>query len=296
MASYKVSYKMLSQQGEEMKTVAKLIDGYAEQVNQVAGKLSEGDMMSEARTNLQKLREQLIESKVVLNTAGEFLTKSVDNYTGVELRQVKKVDGMRAHNRDFYKNPVVVASAGGAASGAVLGVGTASSSPAAASTLTASASTAETPGADISMTAVNYADHSVSHEQTIDTTINYSENYTDNSVNITNIVSDSSAPAARTAQSAAVAGAQFAASSSNNTSSDSTVMDTVITAGLGALGGVAVTGGAVAGSMHMKKKRDNDKEIENAESVNMSGDIPEDSYDPEVELEKALQKVRDLED
>ncbi len=115
MPSYKVSYKILRQQGEDMKAVAKLIDGYSERVAQVSGKLGEGDLLAQVRTNLGKLREQLTESRTVINTAGEFLTKTVDSYTGVELRQVKKADSTRAHNRDFYKNPVVVASVGGAA-------------------------------------------------------------------------------------------------------------------------------------------------------------------------------------
>ncbi len=103
MPSYKVSYKILRQQGEDMKAVAKLIDGYDQRVAQVSGKLGEGDLLAQVRTNLGKLREQLTESRTVINTAGEFLTKTVDSYTGVELRQVKKADSTRAHNRDFYK-------------------------------------------------------------------------------------------------------------------------------------------------------------------------------------------------
>jgi hypothetical protein len=142
MPNYKVSYKVLRQQGEDMKAVAKLVDGYAERVAQVSGRLGEGDLLAQVRTNLGKLREQLGESRTVLNTAGEFLTKTVDSYTGVEVRQVKKADGTRAHNRDFYKNPVVVASAGGAAVGS-------------AAAMTAPA--VSTPAA----TTVNYTDNSV---------------------------------------------------------------------------------------------------------------------------------------
>ncbi|MDR1728470.1 MAG: hypothetical protein LBT74_11210 [Acidobacteriota bacterium] len=130
MAGYKVSYKVLRQQGEALKAVAKLVDGYAERVGQVGGKLGDGEMLAQVRTNLQKLREQLGESRAVLNTAGECLSKSVESYSGVETRQVKKVDGMKAHQRDFYKNPVVVASAGGAAAGAATAAGM--SAPAAA--------------------------------------------------------------------------------------------------------------------------------------------------------------------
>lgn len=131
MANYKVSYKMLAQQGEELKSAAKLVDGYAERVNQVRGKLGQDEMLAEVRNNLQKLGTQLGESRTVLNAAGELLSKTVETYTGTETRQVKKVDNLKAHNRDFYKNPVTVASAGGAAAAAqpaaVTGSGTDSS-------------------------------------------------------------------------------------------------------------------------------------------------------------------------
>jgi hypothetical protein len=140
MAGYKVSYKILRQQGEDIKAVAKLVDGYAERIGQISGKLGEGELLLEVRNNLTKLREQFVESRTILNTAGEFLTKTVDSYNGVEIRQVKKVDSTRAHNRDFYKNPVVVASAG-ASAGAGMAAGAGMPAP--------------------SATAVNYTDNSV---------------------------------------------------------------------------------------------------------------------------------------
>jgi hypothetical protein len=118
MANYKVSYKVLRQQGEDIKAIAKLVDGYAERVGQIRGKLGDDGLLAEVRSNLQKLQAQLGESRTVLNTSGEFLVKTVESYSGVETRQVKKVDGTKAHNRDFYKNPVAVASVGGAAGGA----------------------------------------------------------------------------------------------------------------------------------------------------------------------------------
>ena len=120
MAGYKVSYEVLRQQGDKMKEIAKLIDGYTERVSQISSKLGNDEMLAEVRKNLQKLNTQFGESRVVLNTSGELLIKSVESYLGVETRQVKKVDGTRAHNRDFYKNPIVVASAG-AGAGAEIG-------------------------------------------------------------------------------------------------------------------------------------------------------------------------------
>ena len=143
MASYKVSYKVLRQQGEEIKAAAKLVDGYAEQITQVSARLGDDTLLAEVRQNLSKLRTQLGESRAVLNTAGELLIKTVGSYTDTETRQVKKVDGYRAHNRDFYKRPIAVASVGGAATGA--------SAAAAASAAPQSTST----------TTVHYTDNSV---------------------------------------------------------------------------------------------------------------------------------------
>ncbi len=77
MPSYKVSYKILRQQGEDMKAVAKLVDGYTERVAGVRGKLGNDNMLAEVRSNLSKLQEQLVESRTVLNTAGEFLGEDI---------------------------------------------------------------------------------------------------------------------------------------------------------------------------------------------------------------------------
>lgn len=119
---YKVSYKVLSQQGEDLKAVAKLVDGYTERVNQIYGKLGQDEMLAAVQGNLQKLSIQLGESRAIINMAGEVLAKSVESYTAVETSQVQQVDSLKAHNRDFYQNPVAVASAGGAAAGAAAGM------------------------------------------------------------------------------------------------------------------------------------------------------------------------------
>ena len=144
MAGYRVSYKILRQQGDDMKAVAKMIDGYADKVAQISGKLGNDELLAEVRGNLQKLRTQLGESRAVLNTSGELLIKTVESYGGAETRQVKKVDGMKAHNRDFYKKPVVVASVGGAAAATAAG---------------AAMPTAATPAG--AATTVNYTDNSI---------------------------------------------------------------------------------------------------------------------------------------
>lgn len=134
MANYKVSYKVLKQQGEELKAVAKLLDGYNERLNQVVSRLGQDETLTQIRTNLQKFGVQLGESRAIINTAGELLSKSVESYSNVETRQVKRVDSLKAHNRDFYQNPVVVASVGGAAgiAAAAMSSSSADASPSAA--------------------------------------------------------------------------------------------------------------------------------------------------------------------
>ncbi|MEA4924232.1 MAG: hypothetical protein VB084_02885 [Syntrophomonadaceae bacterium] len=145
MANYKVSYKVLKQQGEELKAVAKLLDGYNERLNQVASRLGQDETLAQIRTNLQKFGVQLGESRAIINTAGELLSKSVESYSNVETRQVKRVDSLKAHNRDFYQNPVVVASAGGAA-----GIGAAAmSSGSADASLSAAASFGSSDSANV---------------------------------------------------------------------------------------------------------------------------------------------------
>ncbi len=118
MTAYKVSYGVLTRQGAELVKLAKLVDGYAERVNAIKARLGGDSLLESVRGNLARLAAQLGESRTVLNTAGSLLEKAVEGYSGSETRQVKKVDSLKAHNRDFYKNPVVVASAGGAAAGA----------------------------------------------------------------------------------------------------------------------------------------------------------------------------------
>lgn len=113
MAGYKVSYKVLSEQGTTLKNIAKQIDSYTTRINAVRGKLGDDQLLQETRNNLQKLAQQMEENRTVINMASDVVLKCVEAYAGTEKETVKKVDAAKAHNRDFYKNPVVVASAGG---------------------------------------------------------------------------------------------------------------------------------------------------------------------------------------
>ena len=110
--AYKVSYKVVSEQGEQLKNIAKDMDNYVNQVNQIVSKLGNDELLQQVRTDLNKFRQQLEEEKTVLNLAGQVIVDVIQSYTGVEKKSVAKVDKAKAHNRDFYKRPVAVASAG----------------------------------------------------------------------------------------------------------------------------------------------------------------------------------------
>lgn len=139
MSGYKVSYDVLSQQGQALVDLAQKVDGYAAEVNAIRNKLGSDDLLLQVRNNLSRLSQQLGESRAILNMAGKVVETCVQDYGKVESSSVKKVDSARAHNRDFYKNPVVVASAGAAAAVNV-SVGSAASASSAGAPVSAPAS------------------------------------------------------------------------------------------------------------------------------------------------------------
>ncbi len=111
--AYKVSYKVVSEQGEQLKNIAKDMDTYSNTLNQIISKLGSDELLQSVRSDLKKFGTQLDEEKTVLNLAGQVITDVVQSYTGAEKKTVQKVDKAKAHNRDFYKRAVAVASAGG---------------------------------------------------------------------------------------------------------------------------------------------------------------------------------------
>lgn len=258
MATYKVSYKMLAKQGEELKAAAKLVDGYAERVNQIRGKLGEDQMFTQVRNNLQKLGVQLGESRTVLNTAGELLGKTVESYTGTETRQVKKVDNLKAHNRDFYKNPVVVASAGGASY-----------------TASAAGQTGQS-----SQTTVNYTDNSINVQNVT------AASYTDGSGSASGASGTGEQTAAYTA---AAGGPSASAAPAPEALKAGMGAGAGIAAGAGALSGAAGAG-AVLGAKHLNGEKKRKEQPEDNKAADASR-----SYDPEKELAAAIERVHSLE-
>ncbi|WP_026670773.1 hypothetical protein [Butyrivibrio sp. AE3006] len=145
--AYKVSYKVVSEQGEQLKKTAKDFDNYVNQLNQIVSKLGNDELLQSVREDLKKFQKQLEEERTVFNLAGQVISDVIQSYTGAEKKSVQKVDKAKAHSRDFYKRPVVVASAGG---GAAAGAGAAASASASAG---ASASVNVSGGGN---TSVNY--------------------------------------------------------------------------------------------------------------------------------------------
>lgn len=113
--AYKISYKVAAEQAEQLKNIAKDMDNYVNQLNQIVGRLGNDELLQSVRNDLNKFKKQLEEEKTVLNLASSVISDVIQSFSGVEKKSVGKVDKAKAHNRDFYKRPVAVASAGGGA-------------------------------------------------------------------------------------------------------------------------------------------------------------------------------------
>ena len=130
--AYKISYKVAAEQAEQLKNIAKDMDNYVNQVNQIVGKLGNDELLQSVRNDLNKFKKQLEEEKTILNFASSVISDVIQSFSGVEKKSVGKVDKAKAHNRDFYKRPVAVASAGGGAAAAGAGAAAAAGAGAAA--------------------------------------------------------------------------------------------------------------------------------------------------------------------
>jgi hypothetical protein len=320
MATYKVSYKMLAKQGEELKAVAKLIEGYGERVAQISGKLGDNETLASVRNNLSKFREQLTESRTVLSVAGGLLTGTVEKYTAVETRQVKNVDSYKAHNRDFYKNPVVVASAGAGAGGAAV----AAASPAGAAPSAPAQTTVnytENTTVTNNYTQVNVTEAAPVAAAPVDVAASPIDTQTAAPIDIQStapldtqsvapvdisappVSAPAAAPVSAPAPAVAPAAAPVAAAPTPAVASGPAPVAAAVApasaappdlgkvagiAGVG-LAGAALGAGGALGAKHLadKKKAGNEKTTpEKAEAA--------DEYDPEKELAAALERVRQL--
>ncbi len=122
MASVKVAADSLEQQRKEYEKAVKNLDQALEQIKKVNSSLGKDTMLEGVREALTKLSASLETRSGVLLLMTKALEQSCGKYTAVQKKAVTKSSQFRAHNRDFYGNPVVVTVGGaGAAAGVSAG-------------------------------------------------------------------------------------------------------------------------------------------------------------------------------
>ena len=124
MASVKVSAHSLEQQKKEYEKAVKNLDNALEQIKKVNASLGKDAMLDGVRQALTKLAASLETRAGVILLMTKALEQSKAKYTAAQKKAVTKSNQFRAHNRDFYGNPVVVtvvAGEAGATAGALSG-------------------------------------------------------------------------------------------------------------------------------------------------------------------------------
>ena len=124
MASVKVSAHSLEQQKKEYEKAVKNLDNALEQIKKVNASLGKDAMLDDVRQALTKLAASLETRAGVILLMTKALEQSNAKYTAAQKKAVTKSNQFRAHNRDFYGNPVVVtvvAGGAGATAGALSG-------------------------------------------------------------------------------------------------------------------------------------------------------------------------------
>lgn len=124
MASVKVSAHSLEQQKKEYEKAVKNLDNALEQIKKVNASLGKDAMLDGVRQALTKLAASLETRAGVILLMTKALEQSNAKYTAAQKKAVTKSNQFRAHNRDFYGNPVVVtvvAGRAGATAGALSG-------------------------------------------------------------------------------------------------------------------------------------------------------------------------------
>lgn len=124
MASVKVSAHSLEQQKKEYEKAVENLDNALEQIKKVNASLGKDAMLDGVRQALTKLAASLETRAGVILLMTKALEQSNAKYTAAQKKAVTKSNQFRAHNRDFYGNPVVVtvvAGGAGATAGALSG-------------------------------------------------------------------------------------------------------------------------------------------------------------------------------
>ena len=108
MASVKVSAHSLEQQKKEYEKEVKNLDNALEQIKKVNASLGKDAMLNGVRQALTKLAASLETRAGVILLMTKALEQSNAKYTAAKKKAVTKSNQFRAHNQDFYGNPVVV--------------------------------------------------------------------------------------------------------------------------------------------------------------------------------------------
>ena len=119
-----MSAHSLEQQKKEYEKAVKNLDNALEQIKKVNASLGKDAMLDGVRQALTKLAASLETRAGVILLMTKALEQSNAKYTAAQKKAVTKSNQFRAHNRDFYGNPVVVtvvAKGAGAAAGALSG-------------------------------------------------------------------------------------------------------------------------------------------------------------------------------
>ncbi len=111
MAYVKTSVDTLNQQKREYEKAVKNLDNALEQIKKVNRSLGKDVMLEGVRNALTKLSASLETRAGVLLLMTKALEQSGEKYTASQKKAVAKSNQFRAHNRDFYGNPVVVTAA-----------------------------------------------------------------------------------------------------------------------------------------------------------------------------------------
>ncbi len=112
MSEYKVSYKLLAQQADDLLKVSSQLTTYSDQLSAIVPKLGEDELLQQLKTNINELAASMAESAELTSIAGNTLKESVEEYSNTEVKLVQHSEGTKAHSRDFYKNPVSVGGGG----------------------------------------------------------------------------------------------------------------------------------------------------------------------------------------
>lgn len=108
MAYVKTSVDNLNQQKKEYEKAIKSLNNALEQIKKVNRSLGNDDMLEGVRTALTKLSASLETRAGILLNMTKALEQSGEKYTAAQKKAVAKSNQFRAHNRDFYGNPIVI--------------------------------------------------------------------------------------------------------------------------------------------------------------------------------------------